>query len=246
MSWPSPPARSIHLPASAICAAHRPRHWACRAGGRRCARVPGHTAAQPFPARICPCAEGEPGCRCARSHFSQSWVLWAASTAGGFSLDPVRGGWEGWRGVRLVSKTLPSPPGHLPSRSPPLPPATRTAAASSVPRALRGAVPAQLRAKGRAPSAGVPFPPSLSCRFHSSSSSQRLHPAQSSQSLEQSVLFLPDPAWLWRRGAALRDGTSRDLSLPQALARGDGGESRASGDSYAPAAPPGALQEGTQ
>lgn len=121
MSWPSPPARSIHLPASAICAAHRPRHWACRAGGRRSARVPGHTATQPFPARICPCAEGEPGCRCARSHFSQSWVLWAASTAGGFSLDPVRGGWEGWRGVRLVSKTLPSPPGHLPSRPPPGP-----------------------------------------------------------------------------------------------------------------------------
>lgn len=71
----------------------------------------------------------------------------------------------------------------LPSGSPPLPPATRPAAASSVPRALRGAVPAQLRAKGEGAERwrAIPTQP-LSCRFHSSSSSQRLHPARSSQS----------------------------------------------------------------
>lgn len=157
MSWPSPPARSIHLPASAICAAHRPRHWARRAGGRRSALVPGHTAAQPFPAHICPCAEGKPGCRYARSHFSQSCVLWAASTARGFSLDRERGGWEGWRGVRLVSKPLPSPPGHLPSRPPPGPQQHLLSPARSEGPFLRSC-----ERRGRAPSAGVPFPPNLS------------------------------------------------------------------------------------
>ena len=209
MSWPSPPARSIHLPASAICAAHRPRHWACRAGGRRSARVPGHTAAQPFPARICPCAKGEPGCRCARSHFSQNRVLWAAITAGGFSLDPERGGWEGWRGVRLVSQTLPSPLGHLPSRPPPGPQQHLLSPSPSGGPSL-----CSCERGGRAPSAGVPFPPSLSPVVFTLTVPAGDCIQRGAVSPKRSVLFLPDPAWLRRRGAAMRDGTSQDLSSP--------------------------------
>ena len=90
----------------------------------------------------------------------------------------------GARGLGGVERgQVGKPDSPLPSRSPPLPPATRSAAASSVPLALRGAVPVQLRARGEGAERWRAFPTQpLSCCFHSNSFSRRLHPARSSQS----------------------------------------------------------------
>lgn len=185
MSWPSPPARSIHLPASAICAAHRPQHWAGRAGGRRSAS-PRRWNSPAIPCPHLPVRRGgtrAPLCKeSGNAHFSQSRVLWAASTAGGFSGPGARGLGGVERG-QVGKQAAP-----LPSGSPHLPPATRPAAASSVPRTLRGAVSAQLRARREGAERWRAFPTqSLSCRFHSSSSSQRLHPARSTVSFSFSI-----------------------------------------------------------
>ena len=145
------------------------------------ARVPGHSAAQPLPACICPCAEGEPGCRCARSEgalISPRAVYSGQQAPPEGSLDPERGGWEGWGGVRLVSKPLPCPPGHLTSRPPPGPQQHLLSPARSGGPSLRSC---ERWGEGAERRRAFPTQP-LSCRFHSSSCSQRLHPARSSQS----------------------------------------------------------------